>query len=148
MLNMAGDGSRVRIGLRRSTDGHGIVPTTMLPTPSDAHVIDFPDLRINLSPLFLSAANVGDCMVTNRVQPWWLHRDVLKCGDRDGPLPKRSSAPICIHSLGLGVVVLAELMCGISQTSPTFFHYSKINWQHLRGWMVLAPQPTNELSHQ
>ena len=86
---MAGDGSRVRIGLRRSTDGHGIVPTTMLPTASYAHVVGFPDLRINLSPRFLSAANVGNCMVTNRVQPWWIHRDVLKGGDRDGPLRKR-----------------------------------------------------------
>ena len=50
MLNMAGDGSRVRVGLRRSTyDGPGKASTTKLPTPSDAHMMGFSDLCINLS---------------------------------------------------------------------------------------------------
>ena len=49
MLNMAGDGSRVRVGLRRSTnDGPGKASTTLLPTARDAHVVGFSDLRINL----------------------------------------------------------------------------------------------------
>ena len=47
MLNMAGDGSRVRVGLRRSSNGRGIAPTTMVPTASDAHVMGFSDLRVN-----------------------------------------------------------------------------------------------------
>ena len=48
MLNMAGDGSGVRVGLRRSTyDGPGKASTTLLPTPSDVHVMGFSDLCIN-----------------------------------------------------------------------------------------------------
>ena len=45
---MAGDGSRVRVGMRRSADGRGIAPTTTMPTASYAHVAGFSDLCINL----------------------------------------------------------------------------------------------------
>ena len=52
MLNMAGDGSRVRVGLRRSTHGRGIASTTVMPTSRDVHVMGFPDLCVNLSLRF------------------------------------------------------------------------------------------------
>ena len=50
MLNMAGDGSRVRVGLRRSTnDGPGKASTTLLPTASYVHMMGFSDLSVNLT---------------------------------------------------------------------------------------------------
>ena len=55
---MAGDGSRVRVGLSRSTnDGPGKASTTLLPMASDAHVMGFSEICVNL-PFLVSAGYV------------------------------------------------------------------------------------------
>ena len=112
---MAGDGFRGMVGLRRSTDGRGIAPTTIMPTPSDAHVMGFSDLCIN-SLLHLRLDTWTMIWKLLMLKQRQLHREVLGGSGGVGPLPTRCGAALHVSSIGLMVVSVVNFTRGIVQT--------------------------------
>ena len=101
--NMIGNGSRLRVRFRRSTDGLWVSPTTVLPWSGNVLVMGFHDLWINFSLHFRldTGAIIWWLFI---LKTWPLHQHLLSGGGEVRTLWSRRGAAFCVRKIAIAVV--------------------------------------------